>query len=353
MKVAFTICSNNYLAQAKTLGDSLLCHNPDYHFIICLVDKKINEIDYDFLEPYETIPVEDLQIPGFDELWKKYSIVELNTSVKASYFKYLIKKYPNTKSIFYFDPDIYFYSSLKLLEDELEENDVLLTPHIVTPIAIDNHSPSENLFLNYGIFNLGFIAVNSHSNITHNLLSWWEERALKVGFHNVAKGFYLDQLWINLVPIYFPSVKVIRQLGCNVAPWNLHERRLIQFTDGKYLMPDGTDLVFYHFSSYKFHTKNILAHDYSRYQFSNCSELVRQLYILYHTAVLDNRYFEFSNVSCYYQELRFLYISNSIKNRPLFYKFVSLLKKYLRQVLPPVLFSALKNIKVKYLERYE
>lgn len=35
-KLAFTICSANYLAQAIALGDSLLQHNPGYTFVIGL-----------------------------------------------------------------------------------------------------------------------------------------------------------------------------------------------------------------------------------------------------------------------------------------------------------------------------
>ena len=38
MILAFTICSVNYLAQARTLGDSLRQTNPDWHFVIGLVD---------------------------------------------------------------------------------------------------------------------------------------------------------------------------------------------------------------------------------------------------------------------------------------------------------------------------
>ena len=38
MTIAFTICSINYLAQARTLGDSLKATNPDVRFFIGLVD---------------------------------------------------------------------------------------------------------------------------------------------------------------------------------------------------------------------------------------------------------------------------------------------------------------------------
>ena len=38
-KIAFTICSINYLAQAIALGNSLTSQNADYDFKIGLVDK--------------------------------------------------------------------------------------------------------------------------------------------------------------------------------------------------------------------------------------------------------------------------------------------------------------------------
>ena len=39
MKIAFTICSLNYFSQALSLGESLKKTNPQYEFIIGLVDK--------------------------------------------------------------------------------------------------------------------------------------------------------------------------------------------------------------------------------------------------------------------------------------------------------------------------
>ena len=45
MQIVFTLCSINYLAQAKTLGDSVLRHNPGYKFIIGLIDKNHTNVD--------------------------------------------------------------------------------------------------------------------------------------------------------------------------------------------------------------------------------------------------------------------------------------------------------------------
>src|ERR1017187_7472506 len=37
---------------------------------------------------------------------------------------------------------------------------------------------------------------------------------------------FVDQKWINLAPCFFENVKILKQPGCNMAFWNLHERHL-------------------------------------------------------------------------------------------------------------------------------
>lgn len=298
MKLAFTICSNNYLAQAKILGDSLLEYNPDYKIIIGLCDKLSDEIDYSFFRNIEIIPVSQINIYCFNEIIEKYDIVELNTSVKPSFFKYFINKYFDLEAIIYFDPDIQIFNDLSLIEKYLENDDILLTPHIFRPIALDALLPTENLFLNYGIYNLGFLALNPRSDNVIDFLNWWEERTLKIGYNRVCEGLFVDQLWVNLVPIFFNKTRILLNYGCNVAPWNLHERQLHTSAEKKYVMMDETALYFYHFSSYSYINPTVLSKYYNRYSASDASPTVLVLYKQYHEKLIDNKVDFFSNI-CY------------------------------------------------------
>lgn len=297
-KLAFTICSNNYLAQAKTLGDSLFYRNPDYKFIIGLCDELSDEIDYSFFENIEIIPVSQINIYCFDEIIEKYDIIELNTSIKPSFFKYFISIYKDLQTIIYLDPDIQIFNKFDLIEKYLEEDSILLTPHILNPIDVDDFAPSENLFLNYGIYNLGFLALNSKCQNTLNLLDWWENKTLKIGFNRVSQGLFVDQLWINLAPIFFKKVKVLEEYGFNVAPWNLHERNSIQLIDDKYVMEDGSKLVFYHFSSYNFKKPELFSKQYNRYNLVVLSHDVYDLYSQYHNKLVANKIDFFSEIKC-------------------------------------------------------
>src|SRR5664279_5896315 len=124
MRIAFTICSNNYLAHSKILGKSLKKHEAGLKFYIFLCDKKINEIDYTILAD-EIIPIQDIE-PQFDDLALKYNIVELNTCVKPAVFEYLFRD-KNTSKALFFDPDIKIYSPISTLYDELETSTIILT----------------------------------------------------------------------------------------------------------------------------------------------------------------------------------------------------------------------------------
>src|SRR4051794_40308640 len=104
MKVGFTICSNNYLAAAKTLCDSFLEHHPDYVFFIGLADKYPTHMAADYVGRATIVEVEELGIQEVHKLNRKYDITEFNPAIKPSYFFYFFEKLQAEKVI-YLDPD--------------------------------------------------------------------------------------------------------------------------------------------------------------------------------------------------------------------------------------------------------
>src|SRR5438477_2789941 len=102
MTTVFTLCSANYLAHAKTLGQSLAEHNPECRFIIGLVDRLPNEVEPSFWHPFELLPVEEVGIENFSELVQKYDLVELNTAVKPFYMERIYRRDPSVDAVIYF-----------------------------------------------------------------------------------------------------------------------------------------------------------------------------------------------------------------------------------------------------------
>jgi hypothetical protein len=221
----------------------------------------------------------------------EYNIVEFNTAVKPFYFEYFFNKYPGSDlRICYLDPDIEVFHSFTSLFQLLNIHNFLLTPHIVTPtIEISSYEPR---FLNVGIFNLGFFALRRNEQTTGFIL-WWKERLKTLCKINLAKGLFVDQLWVNYLPVLFQGSFIIKDPGFNVAYWNFHERE-VNIQGGRYFINSSSPLIFFHFSSYS----PLEPEKISRYYKSGFSERqdVFPLYSSYRQKLMDNKYETLSSI---------------------------------------------------------
>ena len=295
MQIVFTLCSINYLAQAKTLGDSLLRHNPDYRFVIGLIDKNHTGHDLSFLGNLEVLEVDKIGIENLEEMCDRYSIVELVTATKPFYFDYFFRTYPDAETVTYFDPDIKVFMPLTDMAAKLKTSNVILTPHFTQPIQ-DDLIPSEKHVMNTGVFNLGFAAMR-RSPETDKLNKWWMSKLRQECLLDLSHGLFVDQLWMNLAPAYFEGVLIEKHPGWNTAHWNLHERT-VRESDGRYFVNDQ-DLVFYHFSHYNPRIPERIASFHTRYSFATRPDLVG-LYKQYTEDLVANRYMELIGIRCFY-----------------------------------------------------
>jgi hypothetical protein len=224
----------------------------------------------DSAETFEVVNIRQLNIDNLQHLAFRYNILELNTNVKPTFLAKLFEK--GVEKLLYFDPDILICGSLDPLLDLLGRYCILLTPHSTSPIEDDGDRPSEIDFLLAGVFNLGFIGLRKAEQ-TERFLHWWEKRCLELGYAELRSGLFVDQKWTNLVPCYFDSVHVVKDLGCNVAYWNLHERTITR-VDGNFLVNHVFPLRFFHFSGIDPQDNSQLSRHCSRHQLSESPDLV-------------------------------------------------------------------------------
>ena len=144
------------------------------------------------------------------------------------------------EKVFYIDPDIKFYSDLSVMTDLLDENQVLLTPHLTGPLA-DEKAPSELDILRSGTYNLGYIGLRNTEN-TKALVKWWQSKLYLDCVVDLNRGLFVDQKWVDMVPGLFDGVYVQRHEGWNVAYWNLAHRDVTRTADGYEV--NGQKLVF-------------------------------------------------------------------------------------------------------------
>ena len=254
--IVFTSVNRVYIARALALARSVHKQDPDVHFVLLLVEPQLSQ---DF-EP-EIVFKEFLNKDAFNEIltlkelntsdianFESYSVVEMCTAVKGIASQFLLNR-EDSKIVTYLDPDLYFFSSLEEIRKEHQSADVLLTPHL-------NHSPTSNLVIkndevagsmNHGIFNLGFVSFKSSAR-GKMIASWWADRLAISSSSDYQRGLFTDQKWWDLSLIYFPDIRVLKNDGFNMAPWNLSERILVSLQPPTLI--SGDQLVFFHFSKF-------------------------------------------------------------------------------------------------------
>lgn len=283
--VVFTLCSNNYLAHAKTLGDSIIEKNPNVIFIIGLVDKKNPEIDYNLFSAFDIIEYDEIKCVDFPNMLSSYTIVEFNTAVKPFYIEMLWERYGKECFIYYIDPDIVFYSPIEELNTYLNTNDIIITPHLIKA-QIPINSVETNL-LKTGIFNLGFIGLKFSEN-TVEFIKWWQERLKVYCYMDKKETFYVDQIWVNFVPALFDKVFILREPIYNMAWWNLSERKLIEINSEYYVNNSLHKLMFFHFSGYKPGSNKMIGRiDNDDYSFEKRPDL-EKIFLEYEHSLLKN-----------------------------------------------------------------
>ncbi len=243
MHAIFTIVSSNYLHFARTLFEGMRRHHPDSRRYCVVVDRDTGTAR-ELAEEFEVIELSQLDLPDGDRFLFQYSILELNTAVKPWAVSHLLRK--GHATVTYLDPDIFLYAPLLEVERALATGaDIIVTPHLLAPIS-DTRSPGELEIRVSGTYNFGFCAFRESDN-TGRFLEWWKSKLMRECVVDTARGIFVDQSWIDLVPGMFENVRILRHQGYNVAYWNIAQRAPEQAASGHWICA-GDPLTFFHFS---------------------------------------------------------------------------------------------------------
>jgi glycosyltransferase involved in cell wall biosynthesis len=270
-----TIIAKNYLAQARCLAESFYEQHPDGRMFVLLIDQPDNCFDPRD-EPFTVVPMSDLAIPGFLQMAFRYTVLELSTAVKPFLLEYLFE-HADLEHLIYLDPDIYCYRPLTPLLDALQTHMLALTPHLLAPLD-DQYRPSELDILRAGVYNLGCIGLARGPEL-RAFLRWWQRRLERDCVVDLSRGLFVDQGWMDLAPTLFGGVAIVRDLGCNVAYWNLAHRHVTASADGWTV--NGQPLIFYHFSGLSIEDIEQISIHQNRYTLAQLPEL-RPLIKHYH-----------------------------------------------------------------------
>jgi hypothetical protein len=104
------------------------------------------------------------------------------------------------------------------------------------------------------------------------------------------RGIFVDQKWIDLAPLFFEGIYILKHKGYNMAWWNFNDRKLFEQNGDYYVNSENYPLVFFHFSGFKPRSNSITGRSgESRFGYAALPEL-RILGQKYEAELLKNGY---------------------------------------------------------------
>lgn len=298
MKIAFTTCTNSWVPFARVVGKTLLKHNPDYKYFICITDKREKDME-PFYDGFPIVPCDEINAPELDDMVLRYGI-NIKNALKPFYLDYFARKYPEAEHIFFIDPDMVIYDKLTEIEELHKESDILIFPHLLRPQPFDGKMPNEISYLSTGTYNLGLISITVNEN-TRRFIDWWKDRLRDYCYFDWKAGLFSDQKWINLAPVFFDKVANVKHPGYNIGYWNLHERKVSR-TEGKLMVNDRFPLVIYHFSNINIRYKKLFDTQQDRWTEADFPVLM-ELLEEYRNASFAEGYEQAIGKPCYYAQV--------------------------------------------------
>jgi hypothetical protein len=238
-----TIVARNYVAFAKVLARSIADRHPDLPLFVALSDGPHPVVDS--IQPAEIVSLDALGIPDVTSLCRRRTRKELAVSLKPFLLRHLLDR--GFDAVLFLDPDTLITGDFGPVVEEVRAHPIVLTPHVLAPIEGDERIPRELDLLKAGTFNAGFVGV-SRSAAAERMLAWWQDRVRAACSEDVSDGVYFDQRWLDLMPVMFDGVRILRDPGCNIAYWNLSERGVDD--RGSELVVRGRPTRFFHFSGF-------------------------------------------------------------------------------------------------------
>jgi hypothetical protein len=130
---------------------------------------------------------------------------------------------------------------------------ILESPEAFTKAPdVIKHHPGSSLIYSYEGLRNDVCMAEKASFIPYQKsvirISWWAECCLHARDKSSIEGEYIDQPILNLMPIYYEGVHVLKHKGCNLGVWNRGECPRVRQTDGNIQIDGQYPVVFIHFN---------------------------------------------------------------------------------------------------------
>ena len=136
------------------------------------------------------------------------------------------------------------------------------------------------MYEKYGKYNVGWVSFRNNANGL-KCLEDWRQDCVRWCYDKLEDGKFGDQKYLDSWPDKYAGIKVINNIGANVAPWNVGRYRLHRDSSTNKITVNNYDLIFYHFAGFKQLDNENYITNVSRYFVSLKGILRNSIYLPY------------------------------------------------------------------------
>ena len=237
-----TIITKSYLAHARALAESIREHNPGLPPLLVLLADRVDGYFDPANEPFQMIQLEDLaDQQAVQEMSFYYTPFEFCCALRGCLHNHILDR-TEAQSWIFLDSDILVFHELSEIFRQIDSNSIVLSPHLSEP----SRPEDEIGMLHAGIYNAGFLGLR-RSDETRAFVAWFQQR-LRWYCLEDHPFVFVDQAWLEHVPVFFSRVSLLRDIGANLGHWNLRGRNISRSHQGFFV--DGSPIKFIHFSGW-------------------------------------------------------------------------------------------------------
>lgn len=237
-----TLFDFNYLLKGVAMLRALKQHCPDAHVHVLCMDGQTREILEQMGLPHVScLSLSEVEDEALLAVKPGRSMAEYCWTLSPCLPWYVLQHNPDIDAITYLDADLYFYSPLQPLFDEIGDASIVIIEHRFP-------SAMKHLEVN-GRFCVEWVGFRRNPQGLA-CLTRWREQCIDWCFHRLEEERMGDQKYLDQWPGKYSGLHILQHPGAGIAPWNYSQYRFEQDDRGA-ITVDGAPLVFYHFHQFQ------------------------------------------------------------------------------------------------------
>ena len=217
-------------------------HCQDAHVYVLCMDVETREILEQLDLPHATLlPLSEIEDEALLGIKSGRSMAEYCWTLSPCLPWYVLQYNSDIDFITYLDADLYFYSPLQPLFEEIGGASIAIIEHRF-PLAFKHLEVK-------GRFCVEWVSFRRDEQGLACLASW-REQCIDWCFHRLEEGRMGDQKYLDQWPSKYSGLHILQHHGAGIAPWNYSQYHFGEGDRGM-ITVDGSPLIFYHFHQFQ------------------------------------------------------------------------------------------------------